>query len=184
VPAGQVSIVGQDLHSETQVHGFVSTGDVAKTGAKTGAWVGGLFGVLSGAALLFVPGVGALVVLGPLAAGAVAAAEGAAAGGGLGAVLGHFIAKKHVPKYSRHLEAGNYLVLRHQPQASLRCPDAPAGHHPRRGRAPRGHDHRGGPGGLTGATEGAGCPPGHPGPSRTPERTCCLTIRCRRCPWR
>lgn len=118
VPAEQVSIMGQDLHSETQVHGFVTTGDVAKTGAKSGAWVGGLFGVLSGAALLFVPGVGALVVLGPLAAGALAAAEGAAAGGGLGAVLGHFIAKKHVPKYSGHLEAGNYLVLRHQPQAS------------------------------------------------------------------
>ncbi|MGH3855201.1 MAG: general stress protein [Pseudonocardiaceae bacterium] len=118
VPAEQVSIMGQDLRSETQVHGFVTTGDVAKTGATTGAWVGGLFGVLSGVALLFVPGVGALVVLGPLAAGALAAAEGAAAGGGLGAVLGHFIAKKHVPKYSRHLEAGNYLVLRHQPQSS------------------------------------------------------------------
>jgi hypothetical protein len=44
--------------------------------------------------LLFVPGVGALIVLGPLTAGAVAAAEGAAAGGGMGAVLGHFIAKK------------------------------------------------------------------------------------------
>ena len=118
VPAGQVSIVGQDLHSETHVHGFVTTADMAKTGAKGGAWVGGLFGVLTGAALLFVPGVGALIVLGPLAAGAVAAAEGAAAGGGMGAVLGHFIAKKHVPKYSEHLEAGNYLVLRHQPQAS------------------------------------------------------------------
>ncbi|MGH3842368.1 MAG: general stress protein [Pseudonocardiaceae bacterium] len=62
MPAEQVSIVGQDLHSETHVHGFVTTGDVAKTGAKTGAWVGGLFGVLTGAALLFVPGVGALVV--------------------------------------------------------------------------------------------------------------------------
>ena len=33
-PAGQVSIVGQDLHSETHVHGFVTTGDMAKTGAK------------------------------------------------------------------------------------------------------------------------------------------------------
>ncbi|MGH3867330.1 MAG: general stress protein [Pseudonocardiaceae bacterium] len=118
MPAEQVSIVGQDLHSETEIHGFVTTGDVAKTGAKSGAWVGGLFGVLTGTALLFVPGVGLLVVLGPLAAGAVAAAEGAAAGGGLGAVLGHFIAKKHVPKYSEHLAAGNYLVLRHQSQAS------------------------------------------------------------------
>ncbi len=118
VPAEQVSIVGQDLHSETRVHGFVTTGDVAKSGARTGAWVGGLFGVLTGAALLFVPGVGALVVLGPLAAGAVSAAEGATAGGGIGAVLGHFIAKRHVPKYSRHLAEGKYLVVRHAPQAA------------------------------------------------------------------
>jgi hypothetical protein len=80
--------------------------------------VGGLFGMLTGAAWLFVPSVGALVVLGPLAAGAVAAAEGTTVGSGIGAVLGHFIAKKHVPKYSEHLAAGNYLVLRHQPQAS------------------------------------------------------------------
>jgi hypothetical protein len=41
VPAGQVSIVGQELHSEIHVHGFVTTGDMAKTGAKGGAWVGG-----------------------------------------------------------------------------------------------------------------------------------------------
>ncbi len=39
------------------------------------SWVGGLFGVLTGAALLFVPGVEALVLLGPLAAGAVAATD-------------------------------------------------------------------------------------------------------------
>lgn len=118
VPAGEVSIVGQDLHSETRVHGFVTTGDVAKSGAKTGAWVGGLFGVLTGAALLFIPGVGPLIVLGPLAAGAVSAAEGATAGGGIGAVLGHFIAKRHVPKYSRHLTEGKYLVVRHAPQTA------------------------------------------------------------------
>jgi hypothetical protein len=116
VPAAQISIVGQDLHSETQVHGFVQTADVAKSGAGAGAWVGGLFGILSGAALLFVPGVGPLIVLGPLAAGAVSAAEGAVAGGGLGALLGHFLAKRHIPKFSQHLSAGNYLVLRHQPQ--------------------------------------------------------------------
>lgn len=50
VRAGQVSIVGQELHSEIHVHGFVTTGDMAKTGAKGRAWVGELFGVLTGAA--------------------------------------------------------------------------------------------------------------------------------------
>jgi hypothetical protein len=66
-PAEQVSIAGQDLHSKTCIPGLVTTGDVATRGAQTGAWVGDLFGVLSAATLRFVPGVGALVVLGPLA---------------------------------------------------------------------------------------------------------------------
>jgi len=94
----------------------VHTGDVARSGAHAGAWVGGLFGVLSGAAMLFVPGVGPLVVLGPLVTGVVGAAEGAVAGGGLGALLGHFVAKRHIPMFSQHLSGGNYLVVRHQPQ--------------------------------------------------------------------
>ena len=68
-PSDKVSLIGQDLTTETQVHGFVTTGDVAKGGAKAGAWVGGIFGVLAGAALLVVPGVGPVLVLGPLAAG-------------------------------------------------------------------------------------------------------------------
>ncbi|MBY8886088.1 hypothetical protein K7472_14645 [Streptomyces sp. PTM05] len=118
MPAEQISIIGQDLHSETRVHGFVTTGDVAKSGARTGAWVGGLFGVPTGTALLFIPGVGPLLVLGPLAAGAVAAAEGAVGGGGIGAALGRFISKRHVPKYSRHLAEGRYLVLRHTPSSA------------------------------------------------------------------
>ncbi|MDF3289810.1 general stress protein [Streptomyces silvisoli] len=117
IPADQLSVIGQDLRSETRVHGFVTTGDVARSGATTGAWVGGLFGLLSGTALLLVPGVGPLLVLGPLAAGAVSAAEGAATGGGLGAVMGHFIAKRHVPKYIRHVEAGGYLLIRQGPGA-------------------------------------------------------------------
>ena len=112
-PIERISMIGQDLQSETQVHGFVTTGDVAKKGVKAGAWVGGIFGVLAGAALLVVPGVGPVLVLGPLAAGAVGAAEGATGGAGLGAVMGHFIAKRHVPKYVQHVQAGRYLLVVH-----------------------------------------------------------------------
>jgi hypothetical protein len=110
-PADRISIVGEDIESEIRINGFVTTGDVAGSGAASGAWVGGLFGILSGAALLFVPGVGPLVVLGPLAAGAVGAAEGALLGGTVGAVLGHFVSKKKLPKYEQLVRTGNYLLV-------------------------------------------------------------------------
>jgi hypothetical protein len=112
-PLDRISIVGKDLQSEVQVNGVVTAGDIAGPTAATGAWVGGLFGVLSGLALLFIPGAGPLIVLGPLAAGAVGAAEGALFGGAIGAILGHFVAKQHLPKYESLVRAGSYLLLVH-----------------------------------------------------------------------
>jgi hypothetical protein len=112
-PVDRVSIVGKDMESELRVSGFVTTGDIAGPSAATGAWVGGLFGVLSGAAMLFIPGLGGLVVLGPLAAAAVGAAEGAVLGGAVGALLGHFVAKKHLPKYEELVRTGSYLLVVH-----------------------------------------------------------------------
>jgi hypothetical protein len=52
-------------------------------------------------------------VLGPLAAAAIGAAQGALLGGGVGAVLGHFVANEHVPKYERIVSVGKYLVVVH-----------------------------------------------------------------------
>ena len=40
-PIQQVSIVSNGLESEKEIHGFVTRGDLAKSGAGTGAWVGG-----------------------------------------------------------------------------------------------------------------------------------------------
>jgi hypothetical protein len=112
-PIERISIVGKDLQSEIRVNGFVTTGDIAGPSAATGAWVGGLFGLLAGSALLFIPGAGPLIVLGPLAAAAVGAAQGALVAGGVGAVLGHFVAKKHIPRYEELVRAGSYLVIVH-----------------------------------------------------------------------
>ena len=112
-PVDRISIIGKDLQSELRVNGFVTMGDIARPSAATGAWVGGLFGLLSGTALLFMPGAGPLIVLGPLASGAVGAAQGALLGGAVGAVLGHFVAKEKLPKYERLVATGNYLVVIH-----------------------------------------------------------------------
>ncbi|MCA9944596.1 MAG: hypothetical protein KC449_14000 [Anaerolineales bacterium] len=116
-PIKQVSIMAQDMASEREVHGFITTGDVAKTGAGTGAWVGGLFGILVGAAFIWVPGFGPLFVAGPLAAALLGGVEGAvagAAGGGLlGALFGWGVSKKHIVKYEETLKAGKYLLVAH-----------------------------------------------------------------------
>ena len=111
VPLEDVSIVGQGLQSETKIHGFVTSGDMAREGAGTGGLFGGLLGLLSGAAFLFVPGFGPLAVLGPLAATLAGAGEGALAGGVIGAILGKFVEKQHIPKYEQQVRAGKYLVV-------------------------------------------------------------------------
>ena len=112
-PIDRISIIGKDLQSEFRVNGFVTMGDIARPSAATGAWIGGLFGLLSGTALLFMPGAGPLIVLGSLASAAVGAAEGALVGGAVGAVLGHFVAREKLPKYERLVATGKYLVVVH-----------------------------------------------------------------------
>lgn len=111
IPLEDVSIIGQGLQSETKVNGFVTTGDVAKEGAGTGALFGSLLGLLTGAAFLFVPGFGPLVVLGPLAAALAGAGEGAIAGGVIGAIFGNFISKQRIPKLEQQVKAGKYVVV-------------------------------------------------------------------------
>jgi hypothetical protein len=116
-PVNQISIVSRDLENEKQVQGFITTGDVAKSGAATGAWVGGLFGILIGAAFLWIPGFGPLMVAGPFAAlllgGVEGVLTGAVGGGLLGALIGWGVSKKHILKYEESLKGGKYLVIAH-----------------------------------------------------------------------
>ncbi len=116
-PIRQVSIIAQNMQSEKEIHGYIGSGDIAKTGAETGAWVGGIFGLLIGAAFIWVPGFGPLIVAGPFAAALLGGIEGAVAGatggGVLGALVGWGVSKKHVLKYEEHLRGGKYLVVVH-----------------------------------------------------------------------
>ena len=80
VRIGDLSIVGRDFQETEEPCGFVSLGDYVKAGAKTGASFGGLFGLLLGAAFLILPGVGPVVVAGPIAAAVLAGLEGVVAG--------------------------------------------------------------------------------------------------------
>lgn len=121
-----ISIMGRDFQvSETPI-GFVTTGDVAAQGASAGAWAGGIFGLLMGAAFLILPGVGPVVIAGPLAAALLGGVEGALAGaaiGGIaGALVGLGVSKEHAIKYETELKAGKFVVaLRGTPEEVARA---------------------------------------------------------------
>lgn len=83
-----LSIVGRDFQMSEQPIGFISAGDYASAGAAAGTWFGGLFGLCVGAAFLVLPGLGPVVIAGPLATAILAGIEGAIAGTALGSLGG------------------------------------------------------------------------------------------------
>ena len=115
----KISIVGKDYETDEHVIGFLNAGDRAKLFGKLGAFWGGLFGMLFGSALIFIPVIGPVVVLGPLAATIVGMIEGAVEGavvvGALSALGGALsavgIPKDSVLQYESELKANKYLVF-------------------------------------------------------------------------
>lgn len=111
----QLSIVGRDYHTEENVVGYYNTGDRMKAWGKIGAFWGGLWGILFGAAFFVIPGIGPLVVGGPLVAAIVGGLEGAVMVGGLSALaaglVGMGIPKDSVIKYETALKADKFLLI-------------------------------------------------------------------------
>jgi hypothetical protein len=115
-PVKHISIVTQNLASDQTTHGYITPGDdLSPRGATTGAWVGGLSSLLIGAAFLWVPGFGPLVVLGRLATllfiGVEGALMGAATGSLLGALANWGIAEEHILDYEQQVQSGKHLVI-------------------------------------------------------------------------
>src|SRR5487761_2305187 len=112
-----LSIVGKDSHTDEHVVGYYNTGDRMKYWGKTGAFWGGFWGLLFGSAFFAIPGLGAVLVAGPLVAWIVGALEGAAVVGGLSAVgaglysLG--IPKDSILRYETALKTGKFVVIAH-----------------------------------------------------------------------
>ena len=113
----RLSILGKGFHSEERPVGFYTTGDRMKSWGATGAFWGGLWGALVGAAFFWIPGIGPIAAAGPFVPLLVGALEGAALVGGfsaLGAALTALgVPKKHILKYEMELRADKYLVIAH-----------------------------------------------------------------------
>ena len=113
----KLSIVGKDYHTEEHVVGYYTTGDRMMYWGKLGAFWGGLWGMLFGSAFFLVPGVGPLLVAGPLVVWIVGALEGAVVTGGLTALgAGLYsigIPKDSVLQYETAVKSGNYVLVAH-----------------------------------------------------------------------
>lgn len=119
-----ISIIGQDYQTEENVVGYFNAGDRARFFGRLGAFWGGLAGMLFGSALMFVPVVGHIVVLGPIAATIAGALQGAVLGGGFSALVGALTAigvpRDSVLRYETALKASKFLVIVHGGSDDLR----------------------------------------------------------------
>jgi uncharacterized membrane protein len=113
----KMSIVGKDYHTDEHVVGYYNAGDRMKYWGKQGAFWGGIWGMLFGAAFFAIPGIGPVLVAGPLVAWIVGALEGAVVVGGLSALgAGLYsigIPKDSVVKYELALKSDKFLLLAH-----------------------------------------------------------------------
>ena len=119
----KLSIVGKDYHEEDKVIGFYNTKDIAKNWGKAGAFWGGIWGLIFGAGFFLIPGIGPVMMAGPIVSSLVGGLEGALVVGGLSALGGALfsigIPKNSVLNYETALKADKYLVIAHGTQEDI-----------------------------------------------------------------
>jgi uncharacterized membrane protein len=118
-----LSIAGKEQHTDEHVVGYYNTGDRMKHWGKVGAFWGGFWGLLFGSALFAVPGIGPVLVAGPLVAWIVAGLEGAAVVGGMGAIGGGLasigIPKDSIVEYELALKTDKFVLIVHGTQDAV-----------------------------------------------------------------
>jgi hypothetical protein len=113
----KLSVVGKDYHTEENVVGYYNIGDRMATWGKYGAFWGWIWGLLFGSAFFFVPGIGPIMMGGPLVGMVITALEAAVVTGGLTA-LGGALASIGIPEdsivlYETALKADKFLLIVH-----------------------------------------------------------------------
>jgi uncharacterized membrane protein len=112
-----LSIAGRDTHTDEHVVGYYNTGDRMMHWGKVGAFWGGFWGLLFGSGLFLIPGLGPILVAGPLVAWIIAGLEGAAMVGSFSAIGAGLVSigipKDSVLKYEVALKTDKYVLVVH-----------------------------------------------------------------------
>jgi hypothetical protein len=118
-----LSIIGKDYHTEEDVIGYYNAGDRMKRWGSNGAFWGGIWGLLFGSAFFLIPGLGPILVAGPMVASIVGGLEGAVVVGGLGAIgAGLFsigIPKDSVIEYEAAIKSDKFVLVARGTAAEL-----------------------------------------------------------------
>lgn len=127
-----LSIAARDTHTDEHVVGYYNTGDRMKYWGKVGAFWGGFWGLLFGSAMFAIPGLGPILVAGPMVAWIVAGLEGAAVVGGVSAVGAALVSigvpRDTVLKYDVALKTDKFLLVVHgTPDAVAKAKDIISG---------------------------------------------------------
>lgn len=113
----KLSIIGRDYHTDEHVVGYYNAGDRMKYWGKLGAFWGGVWGWLIGSAFFFIPGVGPMVVAGPLVGWIIGALESAVVVGGVsalgGALFSQGIPKNSILQYETALKTDKFVLIAH-----------------------------------------------------------------------
>lgn len=111
----KLSIIGKDYHPQEKMVGYYTTGEGMKYWGLRGAFWGGMWGVLLGAGFFMIPGVGPVLVAGPILGALLTGLESAAIVGGSSAIavgLIHLgIPKEKAVEYENEVIADKFLLI-------------------------------------------------------------------------
>lgn len=113
----KLSIIGLDYHTDEHVVGYYNASDRVKVWGKTGAFWGGIWGLLFGSAFFWIPGLGPLFAAGPVVSWIIAALEVAVVGGSFGVIGATFasigIPQDSIVRYETAIKVGKYALIVH-----------------------------------------------------------------------
>jgi hypothetical protein len=113
----KLSVIGKDYHTEEHVVGYYNIGDRMATWGKYGLLWGWVWGLLFGTAFFFIPGIGPVMVGGPLVSWIIGALEAAFVAGGITAIGGALasigIPEDSVIQYEEAIKADKFILIVH-----------------------------------------------------------------------
>lgn len=115
-----ISIAMKDVREATSLSEAVDVHDLSAEGATaglvSGAGVGALVGVALVGSSVLLPGIGAFLIGGPIAAALTGAGIGAVSGGLIGGLIGAGIPEDEAEHYAAGIERGGIFVSAHIPE--------------------------------------------------------------------